>query len=386
MKTTKRSAYLMILFAYFADGAMVLTVNTVMKSLLAAYQWSDGQGGLLVACMSAGCLVASLVGNTLMERLGRSRMLTLLGGMMLGCIGLFSLSPWPVTFYPLLFLAGLVWGGINSLANTVVNELYDGDASRLNVMHACFAVGAVVFPLLVGFTTLHGGSWRIVPGIVAVLGAALMLLARRIPLPEGAAPTARKESTVTFWREPRFYCLLLVLFTYVGCESSASAWLSSYLSRSNAFFQAVPSETMVSLMWLLMIVGRLSFAALGTRIPKGVLLVGESVAFLLGMLGIITLAGSTPAAIASVGFMGLGMSAIYGTAVASAARYVSCSALSAELLFAAGGLGSTVIPALAGGISDQAGLQVGMLALCGFLVVLILAAAANLVLEKRERS
>ena len=267
---------------------------------------------------------------------------------------------------------------------TIVNELYDGSASRLNIMHACFACSAVLFPLLVGVITMQGGSWRIVPRLVAVLGAILAVLSCRIPLPKRPEANSAGTSTVPFWREPRFYFSLLTLFTYVGSESSASAWLSSYLSRSNTFFQAVPSETMVSLMWLLMIVGRLFFAAVVTKVPKALLLTGESVAFLLGMLGMITFAGNTAAAITSVAFMGLGMSAIYGTTVASYARYVSCSTLSAELLFGAGGLGSTLIPALAGAISDRAGLQTGMFSLCGFLLVLVLTSFANLCMEKRS--
>ena len=381
---SKRSAYLLVLYSYFTDGAMALTVNAVLKSILAEYQWTDGQGGLLIACMSAGLLVSSLIGNSVMERLGRNRTMTMMGLFICVSLGLFSLSPWPVTFYPLVFVAGLAWGGINSLANTIVNELYDGSASRLNIMHACFACSAVLFPLLVGVITMQGGSWRIVPRLVAVLGAILAVLSCRIPLPKRPEANTADTSTVPFWREPRFYFSLLTLFTYVGCESSASAWLSSYLSRSNTFFQAVPSETMVSLMWLLMIVGRLFFAAVGTKVPKALLLTGESVAFLLGMLGMITFADNTAAAITSVAFMGLGMSAIYGTAIASYARYVSCSTLSAELLFGAGGLGSTLIPALAGAISDRAGLQTGMFSLCGFLLVLVLTSFANLCMEKRS--
>ena len=149
---SKRSAYLLVLYSYFTDGAVVLTVNAVLKSILAEYQWTDGQGGLLIACMSAGLLVSSLIGNSVMERLGRNRTMTLLGLFICVSLGLFSLSPWPVTFYPLVFVAGLAWGGINSLANTIVNELYDGSASRLNIMHACFACSAVLFPLLVGIS------------------------------------------------------------------------------------------------------------------------------------------------------------------------------------------------------------------------------------------
>ena len=38
---SKRSAYLLVLYSYFTDGAVALTVNAVLKSILAEYQWTD---------------------------------------------------------------------------------------------------------------------------------------------------------------------------------------------------------------------------------------------------------------------------------------------------------------------------------------------------------
>ncbi|MEG2687514.1 MAG: hypothetical protein RR954_10465, partial [Christensenellaceae bacterium] len=58
--------FLLCLFAYFIIGSMVLTISSTLKTLIAAYGWSDSQGGLLISCLSIGNLIASLGGNILM--------------------------------------------------------------------------------------------------------------------------------------------------------------------------------------------------------------------------------------------------------------------------------------------------------------------------------
>jgi len=220
---------------------------------------------------------------------------------------------------------------------------------------------------------------------VAALGLGLTLLSVLIPIPEPASTqkAGGKRSTVTFHQETGFYLGVVMFFTYVGVETAACAWLSGYLAQTNAFFQQVPSETMVSLMWLTMIVGRLTFAAVGMKLNKQMLLILLACGFLLGMLGIIYGSGSTALAIASVAFMGLSMSAMYAVCVANNARYVACSPVASGILFGGGGLGAAAVPYLAGIVSDHAGMQKGMLSLCAFLVVLIIASILNL---KNHRS
>lgn len=388
MKDSRTRPYILSLFAYFTIGCMVLTANTVLKSLISEFSWTDSQGGLLISCMSIGNLLMSILGNLLMERTGRRGAMILYGGMVTLSFGLFALSPSPITFYPLMLIAGCAWGGVNSLVNTIVSEMYDGSASRLNIMHACYAVGAVLFPLLVGFITMSGLTWRIPAAMVAGLGVLLVVFSALTALPARKVLTSDDghRVEVKFWRELGFYLGVISFFTYVGVETAASSWLSSFLSQQNSFFLQVPSETMVSLMWLTMIVGRLAFAAVGARVDKTVLLIALSGGFLLGMLGIIFLSGNTALAIVSVGFMGLSMSAMYATCVANSARYIACSAVAPGIMFGAGGLGSAVIPYVAGLVSDAGGLKSGMGSLCVFLAILLAAAVLSMLTRPAKGS
>lgn len=385
MKDSRTKPFLLSIFAYFTVGCMVLTANTVLDSIIHEFSWSDSQGGLLITCMSMGNLVMSIVGNLLMEKTGRRGAMVLYSGMMAVSFGLFALLPSPATFYPLMVLAGLAWGGINSLVNTVVTEMYHGNASKLNIMHACYAIGAVTFPLIVGFLTNSGISWRVPAGLVAGLGVLLLVLSALTKIPERVkhVDESGKTADVQFWKELGFYIGVITLFMYVGVESAASSWLSGYLKLVNPFFERVPAQTMVSLMWAMLLVGRLIFAAVSAKMDRRVLLAVLSAGFLAGVAGLVAFAANTVCAILFTVVTGLSMSAIYATAVANSARYVEGSAIAPGIMFGAGGLGSAIIPYIAGLVSDTAGLRAGMSSLCFFLIILLSASLLNLRPQKQ---
>lgn len=380
MKDKRTQPYLLSIFSYFVLGCMVLTANTVVKPIIAENNWMVSQGTMLITCLSMGNLIMSILGNLLMEKTGRRAAMILYSGLLVGSFVLYALLPLPGLYYVLMFIAGLAWGGINSLDNTVVSEMYDGDATRLNVMHACYAIGAVLFPMLLGFLLMNNVSWNVPVLVVAGLGCVLLLGAVFTHLPERRVQTAADGSQVqlAFWKELGFYISVLTFFVYVGVESSASTLLSIYLSGVNDFFREnVPAETMVSLMWGTILAGRLIFSAVGAKLDKRLLLIVLVGGFLLGMTGVVLFGAITPLAIASVVVVGLSMSAIYATAVANATRYVNGSAIAPGIMFGAGGFGSAVIPSVAGIISDNAGQTVGMISLCVFLAVLLCGVIIN---------
>ncbi|MEG1359901.1 MAG: hypothetical protein RSE23_09540, partial [Clostridia bacterium] len=80
------------------------------------------------------------------------------------------------------------------------------------------------------------------------------------------------------------------------------------------------------------------------------------------------------------------MSAIYATTVGNNSRYITGSTVAPGLLFAGGGLGAAVVPFLAGLVSDQAGMQQGMLLLCGLLCLLLVLSLITLGSKGRERA
>lgn len=380
-KDERLKPYLLCIFSYFVLGCMILTINTINSPIIQEYAWKDSQGALLISFMSIGNLVMSIVGNMLMDRIGRNRALVLyicMASVSLGCMVLLRS---PELYYFLMLIVGFAWGGINTLVNTVPTELYNGSSTKLNIMHACYAIGAVLFPVIVGFLIQHGSSWRIPVCLVLVLFAVQIIVSLRIHLPDSEASAHRNEKgfqKIAFWKELPFYFSTLTFLIYVGVESSVSTWLSPYLAQENAFFSRVPAQTMVSLMWLMLLTGRVVFSAIGAKVSSKQLLTYLSAGFLLGVLGLVYLSSSTFFAICSVILTGISMSAIYGLAVSVSARYVKASAVASGIMFGAGGFGSALIPYVSGLVSDDGGLRIGMLSLCGFLGILVIVSVMNM--------
>lgn len=381
MKDQRTKPFLLAIFGYFTLGCMVLTAQTAVRWIIeeqAGAGWTLDDGTRLITCMSMANLLMSIVGNMLMEKIGRRGAMVIYSGMIVVSFALFALLPNPMTYYPLMIVAGLAWGGINSLVNTVVTELYHGSASRLNVMHACYAIGAVTFPLLMGFMVSANIGWRMPVWIVTGLGVALMIFSLFTKIPGRVQQTDEhgKSSDVKFWKELGFYLSAITLFVYVGVESGVSTFLAGALAAVNPFFEKVPGETMVSLTWAMLLVGRLVFAGVSTKVDRKVLLVLLSAGFLVGVGGVVLFGASTVPAILFTVILGLSMSAIYATAVANADRYVEGSAVAPGIIFGAGGLGSAVIPLIASGIGHD--MHTSMSYLCVFLGILVIATAMNM--------
>lgn len=379
-KRNKNAIFWLMVAGYFILGVMLLTVSTLIKTLIPTFSWSDSQGGLLMTFLSLGNLATSLGNHLVVKRLGRNRSMRMYSLLIVAVFVLAIASPWPGLLFPLMLFAGFSWGGINALVNTVVSDMFPGNTARLNVTHAGFGVGAVLGSLLVGAFTAAGVSWQLPMALVAVFAGLLFLGCLTIDIPERqvqrhASGEERKE--IPFWREMRFYMGTLAFFLYVGVESGANAWLSPWLMQVNGLFRTIPSETMVSLLWLTIIVGRLGFASLAKLVNKQALMILLSCGFLLGMIGVTYFSQSTPVAILSVAFMGLSMSAMYATLVANNTRYMVYSAAAPGILFAGGGLGSAIIPFLAGAVSDMSGMKWGMTSLVVFLVMLVVLSVMN---------
>jgi MFS transporter, FHS family, glucose/mannose:H+ symporter len=383
MHDKRFQTYLIMLYAYFSVGCMVLAANTALEFMIKDFGWSDSQGGLFISFLSLGNLASSIFTGMLCKGIGRKRVIILYGMLLFVCYMLMSVLNLPMVFYPLALLSGLYWGGINSITNTTITELYSNSGSKLNICNACYGVGAVLLPLLLSLIVSRGGSWRICFRIVAMLGLLMAVLAWVRPIPEMkvATPAANEKGAskpLAFWKELPFYLGAVLFFCYVGVESSASSWLPSYLSQYNSSFTEIPSATIVSLLWLTLIIGRLLCAGPGAKIDCKKLIVVLSCGFLLGVIGMVCFVKNTVLLLAAVVLTGLSMSGMYASCVANSSRYVANSPLGAGILFGMGGLGSTVIPYVAGLVSDNAGLRVGMTSLCVFLICMLVAAVVNL--------
>lgn len=386
---TKEKKRFMIgnMYLYLVTGILVLCISAIQLNLREEYSLTQSQGGLLISLQATGYLITNLLGGHLAILTGRKPLLYLSAALMGIPYALLPLVPVasPVFLYVLLFIAGLGWGIVNNLLNVTVTEVFNGDGAPLTAAHTCYAIGAFISPLLVSAFFSGAGKWRGAAITIALLCFSLFLSLRLTPIPEKSASESKQQAnSMTFLKDLRFYIFFFIFFLYVGSENAFSGWIVSYLVKF-PFFTERLAQTMLSLLWVLMIIGRMLTAALARKL-NGPLFTASICTGYAIMSAILLLSPSPYVKIASIVLMGLCMAGVFSISMSNASDLVIGSGLAGGLLLSAGGFGSIVLPYVAGGIADSSNLTSGMWFLAGMVVLLALLSIIIFLLHRRRKA
>lgn len=126
----------------------------------------------------------------------------------------------------------------------------------MNTMHACYACGALLCPVLAALA----GCWAPDAPMVqlAVLGGVLWLLFAAAPL--GTAAGKAKVTDWSFLRSGYFWLLTALLFCQNAAENGVTGWLVMYFKDSGILTAAVSPYT-VTLLWGATMTARLLLAS-----------------------------------------------------------------------------------------------------------------------------
>jgi len=258
-------------------------------------------------------------------------------------------------------LVGIGGGGIEVLTNALVaddNQPTPGFA--LNLLHAFFAIGAVLGPLGAA-AVLHAKlPWHLMfyagAGLFAMMF--LVLLPQRGPDRRDAA--FDMAAALELLRSPLLLALLVVLGLYVGAEVGLVAWVSPLMEEVLGSARAT-AGTAVSVFWVFMTVGRLAVSALAIRFRPAPLVVALAVGSVLACL-VVAWAPTIVWCLVGSGASGLFMSGIFGLVMTDAAHRFPHRTGAAFGLVAAGvGVGSLTVPAAMGFVGGLGGLRMALL-------------------------
>ena len=174
-------------------------------------------------------------------------------------------------------------------------------------------------------------------------------------------PARLAGSALRAWASP--YALLTggLIFIYVGTETAASGWISTYAQRLGAPTSGFGTMT-PSIFWMGLMIGRALAPAVLSLVSDARLVLGGLFMAGAGLL-IILLGNSLIGVSLGVGLTGLGLAAVFPTTFAIFTRYFGARA--SELtgsFYVMGGLGGALIPLLVGIVSGGFGdLRVGLL-------------------------
>ncbi len=322
---------------------------------------SHAVGALHATAMALGAVIGGLVGERVVRRIGRRRMLwTGLGLLCVGVVGLCSVRALGVTltFALVCGLAGtLLLNGVN--ATLMEHHLLGGPAAITEANGGAGAAG-IVAPLVVGAAVTVGLGWR-AGLLVTVLLSAVALLAFhgvRVPEPRPVDPADHPDGARSLPR--RFWVTWAVLLCVVGVEFCLSLW-STELLRTRTGLTSGAATAGFSAVLVGLTVSRLVGGRLATRREVDWLLTRALVVLLLGF-GIFWVARTPWLAIAGLVVAGLGLGVQYplavGRAIGSAAGRTDLAATRVSL---AAGTASGLAPFLLGFMADHVGVHTAFL-------------------------
>lgn len=371
------------LYIFLITGAIVLMTSSILTYLMQHYQLNYDQGGLLLSLLAVGSVMSNFLSGALAIRIGRKPALMLAAVCYLvGYGGLSLLPPLPV-LYLLMLITGLGWGTFNNLINFLLTLAARGDSRKIILGHTSYSAGALLAPLLVGLFVGLGLTWQIPVAIIAGLSLLMILIILIMPIPEVNLPRGHKTKiSLAFLRKWRFYLYVLLFFTYVGVEAGFYGWIVSYLTTLRNFNDP-DAQVLLSMLWVMILVGRVAFVFFGKRLPKALFLLFEACGVLIGAL-LLIIAEQPILLTVAVIFTGLSLSSFYGMIISNASELLTESTLASGLMLSFGGLGATVIPLLIGILASQYGLMSGLIFLAAMAGGLLLLTTINFAARRQN--
>jgi len=357
LSDSQRFLLLMANFGMTVYGLAISVDGAVLPAVIATFHLNKSEAGLMPAAGFLGFLFTVMGGGLLADQVGKGRVV------LWGATGSFcalvmaTLSPSYVVLLGVVTLAGATHGLIESGLNALAAEIDDDrPAVILNLNHVFFGLGAGLGPLMAGVILDSGFGWRAVYGTIGAIFALFLIAIVRRPLP--APPLATDDHDVTFrdlLGHPGILLSALVMFLYVGAETSLAAWISVFLGER---WQMSPfaASAGLALFWGTIMVGRLGMSWLAGRVAAITLVRLCGVTGALACLALV-LAPAPAWGYLAITAAGLTLAGTFPTSLAYATQLfpMRCGGVTGILVSSAG-LGGMLLPWLVGVIADAAGL------------------------------
>lgn len=382
-------------FAFFCNGALALTMGSVMPDLKAAYRLTDTMGGLMLSAHSAGNLIAGFLSGLVPLYLGEKRAVMLLHALaFLGLLMtlLFGSPLWLILAFT---FTGIGRGSISNFDNRMVNRLSGGSPAASNLLHSTFAVGAISAPMI--FLALRTWiSWRAGVGFVIFCGIVSLFNFSRATIPDDGPRRSDKSSrSMAFMKNPSFLILAMMMFCYLCSEYAINGWLVSYIQNKEALLASFGAEgerlteavraysqTMATLLWCVMLVGRVFCAVISARVHQKKLMMLASfgaAAFFFLMLS----SASIPMVSLSVAGLGFCMAGICPMIYADAAKFTNAYPMATGALLAVGSAGAVLMPTVVGAVAQRTGFSGGMKMILFTVLALTVFSTLNALIKPR---
>lgn len=325
--------------------------------------------GIVVSMHSVGNLISSFCAGVLPRYVGRKRSMLFFNI----CVSLsYVLILWGSSKYIIalaFLLTGIARGASSNYLNSEVNNTMPGSAWALNILHASYAVGALLFPvILMVLVNNNPDRWVIACIFMLIMGIISLLLYYFMPISTSDNKSSEKDKIdYSFLKDKSFYLVLFGLFFYLCSEQAVIGWLVTYF-KDTGFLKDPLASLTTTIQWTCILIGRLSTAFLSKKFDKRKLLLIMGIGTIVFFVALL-FARSTVSIIIAIAGFGLSMAGVYPTITSFGGGIYNKYPMSYSFILTGAGLGSILMPTIIGFIADSFGIYTGM---CSIVVVVII--------------
>jgi len=368
----KKKQFIYSYAAFLINGMLALSIGLLLPFIIQSLNLSYVFAGLLISAHSVGYLASNLISGILPLYIGRKKSVLVLNLSFMLAFILLAFGENNVAILLAFTLTGIARGATSIFCNKIINSLSPGKAWIINGLHAMFAVGALIFPLLMVVATFQtSDDWIKVVYFMIFMGSISWLFYALMPLEEETMKDKKvKKLNFGFCKKLNFYLVTGTLFFYLCAEQGIIGWLVTYFNNTGLLGNTT-AQVMPSLLWLTILIGRLCVVWLSMKIPKGKLLLSMGIGLVFFFIILMTSSTTLWIVIGIIGF-GFSMSGVYPTTVSYAGDLIEAYSMTWSFILTIASLGSILMPTVIGRVAEFAGIGAGMRLITYALVIALL--------------
>lgn len=366
-------------FVFAVNGLYAMILGSLLPLISSEYGLNNTVSGSLISAHQVGNLIAGLTAGILPLYLGRKKSIIFLCTFVVLGFLIMIFNGNPVLLILGFLFTGLSRGSISNFNNTVVNEVSNSSPAALNFLHSIFAVGALTAPFLVILCTKLFGDmgWKASAIVIIVLAVISIFLFSKMKMDETQKTKSKVKISYDFLKSRYFWISSGILFFYLCAEATINGWLVKYFIDSR-IMTIQYAQMLASLLWVVMLAGRLTCAIVGDRVSKKTLLLATTIGTAIFYLLLLYTRNLVLITIAIMG-LGYSMAGIYATTVSTVGSTIKVYPMAMGVLLTIGGVGAIIMPILTGALSDAFGIFAGMSAIVFAIIFMIFCVVLNVI-------
>lgn len=340
-------------YAFLMSGMCAISSGIVVSLLQEKLGFAYGMTGTLLSLMSVGNLLAGFATGILPGKIGMKKtVLILTAGYGIGYL-LMSISGWVAALMLAFFLVGIGKGSTINTCTILVGNNSKDRTKGMNLMHSCYALGALLCPFLVAAAA--GISGWLPMAALSLCGLTLWIAFASVSMDE----RQKEKQCGTDWsflKNSRFWLLTGLLFCQNAAETSVTGWMVTYF-KGSGILTGVLSVYTVAVMWAATLIARMLLAFVIPIKNAGSAMIKMGAGCILFYFGLMQ-AGTPVMAILLLFAFAFSMAGMNPTAVANAGRMTSVTSMG--VMLPAASAGAIVMPWVTGIVAEHAGIAAGM--------------------------